>query len=205
MSATTPQWVQGRFWMVASLVIVCLVAAFSLARVYNATRPVIEQQRIEATNRALAEVLPRATRFEEQVPDTLWYGFDGADEQVGSVIKVSSRGYAGPIEALAGIGQDGRITGIYITSLKETPGLGLKATEPRFRDRFLNRTPEELRLVQDGGSIDAISAATITSRAIADGIREGIESLRHRLPIGAGKSDPPDELDFSDPARPDQP
>jgi electron transport complex protein RnfG len=190
MSDTEAGWVQSRGWMVASLVLVCMLAALGLARVYLVTKPVIARQKTDATNRALAEVLPAADRFEEQLPDELWFGLDAEGRRVGSVIKVAPRGYAGPIETLAGVDLDGRVTGIFITSLNETPGLGLKAAAAPFRDQFRGRAGNELRLTRDGGALDAISAATITSRAVADGIREGLERFHDRLiPDAPGETD----------------
>ena len=85
MSAPGPGWVNSRGWMVASLVIVCLVAAFALSRVYLVTLPVIEQQKIDATTHALSEVLPAATDFEEKEPGILWYGLDASGAKVGIV------------------------------------------------------------------------------------------------------------------------
>jgi electron transport complex protein RnfG len=188
MSTQQPGWVQGRAWMVLSLVLVCVVAAAGLARVYGVTKPVIDQQRVDAVNQALAAVLTGTERFEEQVPGELWFGFDAQGARTGAVVRVEPRGYGGAVETLAGVGLDGRVTGVVITSLKETPGLGLKATEAWFRDQFRGKTGDELKLVKDGGTLDGISAATITSRAVADGVREGIEKFRDQLLPG----EPPD-------------
>ncbi|MBN2538292.1 FMN-binding protein [candidate division WOR-3 bacterium] len=190
MSASQSAWVQGRVWMVLSLVIVCIAAAVGLARVYGVTKPVIDQQKIDAVNQALAAVLPGTDHFEEQVPGELWYGFDAQDVRTGAVVRVAPRGYAGPVETLAGVGLDGLVTGIVITSLKETPGLGLKATQAWFRDQFRGKPAAELKLDKDGGTLDAISAATITSRAVTNGVREGIEKYLDRLlPAQPGMSD----------------
>jgi electron transport complex protein RnfG len=164
--------------MVTSLVIVSLVSAFALSRVYLMTKPVIEKQRVEATQRALGEVLPGTSSFDEQEAGRLWYALDGAGTKVGIVFKVAPRGYAGPVETMVGVGLDGKVAGIRVASpaegLKETPGLGLKAREPWFQDQFRGKTADELRLAKDGGALDAISAATITSRAVADGVSEGL-------------------------------
>ncbi|MFO7638848.1 MAG: FMN-binding protein [bacterium] len=212
MSSPAGGWVQSRAWMVLSLVLVCIVAAFGLARVYSATQPVIEQQKLDATSRALAEVLPGADRFEAQeLPDTLadrfglWYGLDVSGRQVGSVLRVAPRGYAGPIETLAGIGLDGLVTGVAITALKETPGLGLKAAGPGFLNQFTGRDLAGLKLKQDGDGpdgLDAISAATITSRAVTNGIRDGLEALADRLPRGPDQPNQTEPADITAPGQP---
>ncbi|MEO0085277.1 MAG: FMN-binding protein, partial [candidate division WOR-3 bacterium] len=56
-----------------------------------------------------------------------------------------------------------------------TPGLGLKATDESFLSQFVGKTAAETRLTREGGTIDAITGATITSRAVTDGIREAME------------------------------
>jgi len=65
--------------------------------------------------------------------------------------------------------------------MKETPGLGLKAREAWFRDQFRGKTGDEVVLKRDDGTIDAISAATITSRAVASGVKQGIAQYSHYL------------------------
>jgi electron transport complex protein RnfG len=171
--------------MVISLVLVCLVAAFALSRVYLVTKPVIEQQKIDATKRALTEVLPAAASFSERKPGQLWYGLDGDGNKVGIVFKVAPRGYAGPVETMAGVDLDGRVVGIRIASpaegMRETPGLGLKARESWFTAQFGGKSAGDLRLKKDGGTIDAISAATITSRAVTNGLADGLRRYAEHL------------------------
>jgi electron transport complex protein RnfG len=183
--STGSGWVNSKTWMVASLVIVCVTAAFALSRVYLVTKPVIQEQKELAVKNALGEVLPAAASFNELEPGTLWYGLDSESVKVGIIIMVAPRGYAGPVEVMVGVDLEGKVTGIRVASpaegLKETPGLGLKARDDRFQDQFHGRVATDIRLKRDGGTIDAISAATITSRAVANGIREGIEQYAEHL------------------------
>ena len=181
----TPGWLGSKAWMVVSLVIVCITAAFALSRVYLVTKPVIRQQKELAVRNALGEVLPGAANFDEKEPGTLWYGLDSEGAKIGIIIMIAPRGYAGPVEVMVGVDLEGRVTGIRVASpaegLKETPGLGLKARDDRFRDQFRGRAAPDIKLKRDGGTIDAISAATITSRAVTNGIREGIEKYARHL------------------------
>jgi len=104
---------------------------------------------------------------------------------VGSIIKTAKQGYGGPVPVTAGIDLEGKIIAIKVASssegLKETPGLGLKATEPDFRNQFAGKTVDQLKLKKDGGPIEAITGATITSRAVTDGLREALEKYRDLL------------------------
>ncbi|OYD16307.1 hypothetical protein CH330_03250 [candidate division WOR-3 bacterium JGI_Cruoil_03_51_56] len=175
----------SKVWMVASLVIICLLSAFALSKVYLVTQPRIEKQKREAVNIALSQVLPQADSFKPVIPDTLWYGLDKNGNKVGIVIKVTPRGYGGTVETLVGLNMEKKVTGIRIASpaegLHETPGLGLKSRNPDFRNQFKGKTATEIRLKRDGGTIDAISAATITSRAVTEGVRKGIEKYSKYL------------------------
>ena len=69
--------------------------------------------------------------------------------------------------------------------MKETPGLGLKSRDGWFRDQFKGLTADQVRLKKDGGPLDAISAATITSRAVAEGVADGIRKYSAHLGIEA--------------------
>ncbi len=174
--------VQSKAWMIVSLVLTCLVAAFALSQVYAVTKPRIEGQAAAALQASLAEVLPAATTFTELEHGKVWSGNNGSGIRVGIVFKTQPRGYGGPITVVVGLDTSGIVTGVGIgADMKETPGLGLKAHESWFRDQFRGKTADQLRLKRDNGAIDAISAATITSRAVTDGIRQGIEQHLHYL------------------------
>ncbi|MEO0077941.1 MAG: FMN-binding protein [candidate division WOR-3 bacterium] len=172
----------SKAWMVLSLVLTCTIAAFALAQVYVVTRPTIERQAAEALQSSLAEVMPEASTFTELEPGTVWSGNDVMGTRVGIVFKVSPRGYGGPITVVVGMDTTGTITGLGIgADMKETPGLGLKARESWFRDQFRGKAADQIRLRRDNGTLDAISAATITSRAITNGVRQGMEQHFHYL------------------------
>lgn len=170
---------QNKITLVLSLVAICLISAFALARIYTLTEAKIEKQKIEAIQSALSQLLANAFRFEEKETNKLWLGYDKSGNKIGMVFMVRPRGYGGPITTLVGVDLTKKITGISIASptegLKETPGLGLKVREPWFKNQFVNKTKDDLKLKKDGGTIDAITAATISSRAVTNGIREGLE------------------------------
>jgi electron transport complex protein RnfG len=87
-----------------------------------------------------------------------------------------------------GIAPDGTVAGLAISKLDqtETPGLGVKITLPAFRDQFRGKNADAVRLKKDGGTVDAITAATISSRAVANGVREALAWYRTNFPQGLG-------------------
>ncbi len=171
---------ETRVWMVLSLFFTCLISACALSQVYLLTKPKIDYQRnVLALKEAFGVVIPNAERFEPATPDSsVWFAFAN-NERIGTILRVAKQGYGGPVPVTVGIDLEGRIIAIKVATpaegLKETPGLGLKATEASFRNQFIGKTVAEVRLNKEGGTIVAITGATITSRAITDAIREGIE------------------------------
>lgn len=161
------------------LTAICVIAAGSLAKVYDVTSVIIKKNEKELDEKKRKEIIPQATIFEERQVDgkPVYIGKDTEGKAIGTIFKIAPRGYAGPINAMIGVDNDGKILAVSITKLDqaETPGLGTKTTQPKFRDQFKGKEGNDLKLKKDGGSIDAITAATISSRAVANGVYEGIE------------------------------
>ena len=128
--------------------------------------------------------MPAVQTFKEVEKDSLWYGMDGAAAKTGIVVRSGLRGYGGPVPVLVGLDLGGRIVGLKVASpaegLKETPGLGLKATENWFARQFVG-LDSGVALKKEGGTIDAISGATITSRAVARGVAQAIRKYSEHL------------------------
>lgn len=180
-------------WTVASLTVTCAIAALTLAQVYVITRPKIEQHQEETLRSALSQVMPSASHFEELEAGTVWRATNSDGQVLGIVFRVAPQGYGGPIPLVVGIDTAAAITGVGVgTDLKETPGLGLKVREDWFLSQFRGKTAPQVALKNDGGLLDGISAATITSRAVCKGIREGIEQYSHYL--SAAPSEQSDSL-----------
>lgn len=165
--------------MVLTLLIVAIVCSVILSFVYSYTEPRIAETQAQLTLRGIKQVI-NAQEFVEIIPDTLWKAVDSSGILTGIVFRVFPQGYGGPIPITIGLDLNGKITGVRIASaaegLKETPGLGVKITEPEFKDQFIDKCASEAQLKSDGGEIDAITAATISSRAVCNGIKNGIET-----------------------------
>ena len=172
------------------LMIYTLVVGVALAFVNIKTEPIIEANKAAAENAALAEVLSdMAGDYELKGEDTdfsYWIGYkDMEKSEIGGFIVIAREsGYSSIIETMIGTDVDGIITGVKILFQQETPGLGAKSveilrgeSEPWFTRQFRGKSiMDVIKVSEDGGSIDAITGATITSRAITDSInREAIK------------------------------
>lgn len=193
------------------LAIVTLLAAYILGEIYSVTKPQIEIQKKAKTNEALKIVLPDAkviVPIEEKVPvkdskgnilyekkEVLYYiGYADADSSqiAGYAFKAYGKGYSSTIEIMVGIDPGGKIKKIKIISQKETPGLGARCVESQPFDgkhwstqQFNGKTVNDLKVNKDGGPIISITGATITSRAVTNGIRQKLQELLPKLGIAA--------------------
>ena len=100
---------------------------------------------------------------------------DGQD--AGYCVEVAPTGFGGGVDTMVGIGVDGTITGISIISASsETPGLGANSTKPEFQEQFAGQPADGTVAVEkDGGSIVALTGATITSRAVSEGVNAAVK------------------------------
>lgn len=91
-----------------------------------------------------------------------------------AVSTFSNQGYdPTQIQIMVGFMPDGIIDSTVVTQQKETPGLGTKMADPKFNGQFAGKNPTtfSLYVTKDGGQVDAITASTISSRAVCDAIR----------------------------------
>lgn len=172
-----------------NLFVICAVAAGLLAGTNQITAPIIEQRNKQANNEARQTVLTDASEFklldsnkyksgsEVEVVE-VYEGLSGSDV-LGYTIKVLPKGYGGKIELMVGIKSDGTISGINVGNMNETPGLGAKAKEEEFYGQYLGKPATELSVIKSGSAgeteIQAISGATITSKAVTTGVNVAVE------------------------------
>ena len=161
------------------LMLVCSLAAAALAYTYAKTKPVIEQRKIEAEKEAIQSIFPQAAEVKIVITekDNFKVVFDQGQKELGVAMKAAPAGYGGPIEILVGVTREGKVSAIMIINQNETPGLGTKITAPKFYEQFAGKQDKELALKKDSGAIDAITAATISSRAVAKGVQEAVNKV----------------------------
>jgi electron transport complex protein RnfG len=119
--------------------------------------------------------------------------FDGAGEKLtcyptvkngelqGIAVKTwTMNGFSGLLRLMVGFDPLGNIINISVLEQKETPGLGSKMTLPKFKDQYKGKNPgtDKLSVKKDGGSVDAITAATISSRAFSDAVTRAYKSVQ---------------------------
>lgn len=161
----------------STLGLICLLAGGLLAGVNSLTQPRISAQAKEEEQKTLSEVLPQAGRFEaiksSDEGKVIYYkAYDKTDKLIGVAFKAEGKGYSSVIETIAGMGLNGRICGIKIVHQEETPGLGGRVAEVFFTGRFSGKSPDDL------SKIEAITGATISSKAVIDSVIAKAEEIK---------------------------
>ena len=157
------------------LAVACALAAGILSVTYVATEGRIQQQKTAELNLALSnECIPGACSIEGK--KDYFIGLDKKSMKLGYAFRVYPKGYGGTIDMVVGIDLKGRVAGIKIISMNETPGLGMKASESKFLRQFTGKTfKSPLKAKKD---VDAITGATITSQAVSDGVKLALTKYR---------------------------
>lgn len=179
------------------LTIITLVSGVALGAVYEITKAPIANAQEEAKQEAYKQVFEDADSFDDLEVDAKEAAEavkaagvdDGAEineaveakqggETIGYVITATDpNGYGGDIQVSVGIQNDGTVNGIAILSINETAGLGMKASEPEFYEQYSGKQTGHFYVSKDGGEgeqIDAISGATITTRAVTGAVNASL-------------------------------
>ncbi len=170
----------------SALLIVALCCALTLAVIYYNTAPRIEAQKQISLERSLKSVL-EASKYEKYENGMVYYeAYDKEGILKGWCLPLSAKGYGGEINLLVGLDSQEKITGVKVLEHQETPGLGsqindleYQQTESAFLKQFKGKMFEDIFLVKEESedNIQAITGATISSRAVIDGVRQGVEAF----------------------------
>ncbi len=186
---------------------ITLVAGACLGGVYTVTKEPIAAAQLEAKKEAYRTVLADAADFKADdyaaavekanaelsglsygnvLIDECVTGVDGSGSVLGYVVTATSKdGYGGNITVSVGITSEGEVKGIEFLTLAETAGLGMNASQPEWKAQYANKQVDEFTVTKSGASaeneIDAISGATITSRAVTGAVNSALYFVRSCL------------------------
>ena len=165
-----------------TLFIIAAVVGAALAGVNSVTKPIIDNYNAQKTQKAIEAVLPGG--FDEQVQNFDNQGglvskvYKGAN---GYALEVLPSGFDNTITMMVGVDNEGKVLGISVVSHTETAGLGAVAAAATsageaFRGQFVGASGS-VSVSKDGGELDAITGATITSRAICVGVNAALNCV----------------------------
>lgn len=193
------------------LFVITLIAGLGLGLVNEVTKDPIADANAEAKQEAYQSVFADAAEFVEdksitekvessedflsendlsgaEITEAL-IANDESGTPIGYVISFTAKeGYGGDITLSMGMLNDGTITGLEVLSASETAGLGAKCTEAEFKDQFQGINADNVEYTKDGATadnqIDAISGATITTKAVTKGVNAAIAFLKQDVMQG---------------------
>lgn len=180
---------------------ITLISGLLLGVVYKVTKKPIEEQNEKTKIAAYNNVFDKLETYEEitaleAAQDAIKEAgytavtlneavraFDASGKELGMIITVTdAEGYGGNIKMTLGVDVSGTITGLEILDISETAGLGMKAKDAAFREQFAGIKAERVEYTNSGktkdNEIDAISSATITTKAVTAGVNGALEAYR---------------------------
>ena len=173
-----------------TLLLIATVVAAAMALVNKVTKPIIARNAERKIQQAISQVLPGG--YDSQITD-----FDNPSGIVSKVYKgaggyaveVLPLGFDSALTMMVGVDMDGCVRQICVVSHTETKGLGEVAASASsagvsFRQQF-EGVSGDVQVVKDGGTIDAITGATVTSRAVCNGVNAAVSCVKALLQGGA--------------------
>ncbi len=164
------------------------ISAFILAYANKVTKPLIDENNRIKQETAMKKVMPDAESFEENTGYIAEenavvkkvYDAKAGGENVGYAVLSEPVGYGGAISMVVGISTDGVVTGLDITKQTETAGLGANCTNPEFTGKFEGKTAgiEVVKGTPGENQIDAMTSATVTSKAVTGGVNAAIDAVK---------------------------
>ena len=174
-------------WLRQSWLVLLLAGSLgtALAVVEQSLEGRIEQHARDRLTKAVLDVVPGGVRSENVSTDgqQVFAVFDESGSLRGRAIVAESAGFSDRVRLMVGLSaDDSKLLGVAVLESRETPGLGERIREAAFLDQFADRpTSVELQVVKPGQSaeqpIDAISGATISSKAVTRAINEAVANM----------------------------
>jgi electron transport complex protein RnfG len=174
--------------IIGKLVLISVIAALLLAITYIPTQAQLEENIIAAQKAILAELVPGADNFDpvegpenaDGEREVLYYrAVDGSGNIIAYAFFQQQQGSQGMIVVAGAVDSSfSTVLGMDVLSHEETPGMGAKITTPAFQNQFNDVPLQQLALSRSGGSIDAITGATISSQAVVNALNTKINQVK---------------------------
>jgi len=168
----------NKAYPVVFLAVIVIVSVVLLIAVNSLTSDIVESRRVEEITGILENIFPEMSKYE--LEDEVYIIYEDG-EKAGYAFMASGSGYGGNIDILVGLDSGFGIKGVSILSQTETPGVGNRITESSFTDQFKGLSASDIALKSEGGKIDAITGATISSRAVVNAVKEKMVEILDTL------------------------
>lgn len=170
------------------LTIIASIAAATLTLTYGVTQEEIQRREalLGGPGKQLLDmgIVPDAASFKAATVDgeELYYeAYDGSGNHIGYGFIAEIQGAQDVMKIAGGMDIDLKMTGVIVLEQKDTPGFGEKIEAPEFGESFAGVGPEGLALSSEGGQIDGITGATLSSKAVTDGVRGIVGQIQQEV------------------------
>ena len=163
----------------ARLLVICLAVAAVVSLVNEVTKARYAELQLREQRNSMASIFGATDIAVAELGDNVYQVRQGEDI-LGYCVQVVTAGFGGDMTLMVGFGSDRSIAGVQILSHSETPGLGAKASDAAYLAQYQGKSGT-LSLGED---IDAVSGATISSRAVLSGVTKAQEILDSHLAKG---------------------
>lgn len=176
-----------------SLVVIFVAAGVIMGGTYKVTSPVKFYAEKKEKEEALKEMAPEATdpikpagTWESHEKPYEYYVATSGNKPVAYIASTAGKGYSSFVKMLVSLDTNYRIRGIKVLGHGETPGLGDQILEPGFLEQFKGKSLNQIVLIkgETKENIQAISGATISSRAVTNGVRDAVKMLVDKYGVG---------------------
>lgn len=179
------------------LALVLAVTLLGLAGIYALTNNRVVTWEWEQNKVQLARVMPEADafsaiRYEDDRPDDIQAAYRDST-LLGYCVQVTTDGFSGKVRILVGVTTGGEVTGVVVLSESEAMGLGGSDQEQAFLDQFTGRSGT-ITVDRGPNAVDAVSGATTTSEAVAEGVSTALSVVAHLDLEGGGSGDEEGEV-----------
>ncbi|MCT8976003.1 RnfABCDGE type electron transport complex subunit G [Clostridium sp. CX1] len=168
------------FQITMNLAAACFISGAIIAAVYFVTNPIAKEKAVVMKNQSMKSLVKDAENFKAIDGKKEWFEAQQGGKTIAYVVPSESKGYGGAIKMLVAVTPQGKVIGYEIISHNETPGLGDNASKDPFKNQFKDKEAKALEVTKDKSNTDNIQAmtgATISSRAVTKAVKEAVEQV----------------------------
>lgn len=175
------------FKIALNLTIACLISGCIIAGTYFITADTAVKASIKMRDETMKTMVAGSTSIKEIEAKDEWYEVYKGSDLLGYIVPSNTKGYGGTIELLVAVDKDLKVITYKIVTSNETPGLGKNAENEPFTSQFTGKTQKQLTVTKDASDeedIQAMSGATITSKAVTLGVKNAVSEVEDYLKGG---------------------
>lgn len=164
-----------------NLAAACVISGIIISLTYYFTAPTAARKSELLKIESMHVLVTNADEFQAVKDKAQWFAAEKAGKIEAYIVPEEVKGFGGTIKLIVAVTPDGKVESYDILSHNETPGLGDNAAKNSFKKQFAGKTSKDLTVVKDPSkteNIQAITGATITSKAVTKAVKAAVEEVK---------------------------